>query len=352
MLVPRRHGSLESYKYGFQGQEKDDELKGEGNSYDYGARFYDSRIGRFFSLDPLQKQFPYESNYNFVSNNPIIFSDPTGKAKILRIVITDRETGNIIGIILINIDSYEIAPKPKNYHDWTGSFVKSYTWHDINVTQNVIYEPDGSFTLNGKLVTTLGEDVLVNSSFKWWAKGYLMTKDFSESLPGEGVPTLFMGKGSDWNKGGIHFYSKKGEGSGIRGKNGQIIDYVDGDALIEFLQAGGGISKGGSNRTPSSNNPSLYGNNKFSQKIVNEQMDRIFQVLKETFEKAKKVEKVGKGIEKAEKIIDKVIEEKIIKEKEREFSITRSINGDSIYTGDGDKWIPNPDYNKEGTKDY
>ena len=33
MLVPNRHGSSNSYRYGFQGQEKDDELKGEGNSF-------------------------------------------------------------------------------------------------------------------------------------------------------------------------------------------------------------------------------------------------------------------------------------------------------------------------------
>ncbi|MFH6996056.1 hypothetical protein [Flavobacterium sp. FlaQc-48] len=35
MLVPTRHGSSDSYRYGFQGQEKDDELKGEGNSLNY-----------------------------------------------------------------------------------------------------------------------------------------------------------------------------------------------------------------------------------------------------------------------------------------------------------------------------
>lgn len=34
MLLPNRHGSVDSdsYRYGFQGQEKDDEVKGEGNA--------------------------------------------------------------------------------------------------------------------------------------------------------------------------------------------------------------------------------------------------------------------------------------------------------------------------------
>jgi hypothetical protein len=34
------------YRYGFNGMEKDDEVKnGKGNSYDFGARMYDSRLG-------------------------------------------------------------------------------------------------------------------------------------------------------------------------------------------------------------------------------------------------------------------------------------------------------------------
>ncbi|RUT67491.1 hypothetical protein D0817_26185, partial [Flavobacterium cupreum] len=35
MLVPNRHADTEEYRYGFQGQEKDKELKGEGNSLNY-----------------------------------------------------------------------------------------------------------------------------------------------------------------------------------------------------------------------------------------------------------------------------------------------------------------------------
>ncbi len=34
------------YRYGFNGKEKDDEIKGEANSLDYCARIYDPRVGR------------------------------------------------------------------------------------------------------------------------------------------------------------------------------------------------------------------------------------------------------------------------------------------------------------------
>ena len=56
MLLPNRHESTNAYRYGFQGQEKDDEIKGEGNSVNYEYRMHDPRIGRFFTVDPLSKK--------------------------------------------------------------------------------------------------------------------------------------------------------------------------------------------------------------------------------------------------------------------------------------------------------
>ncbi len=66
-------------RYGFNGKEKDDDVKGVGNSLDFGARIYDTRLGRWLSLDPLQAKYPELSPYNFVANNPIIYVDPDGK---------------------------------------------------------------------------------------------------------------------------------------------------------------------------------------------------------------------------------------------------------------------------------
>jgi RHS repeat-associated protein len=71
MLVPNRHDSLEDYRYGFQGQEKDDEIKGEGNSLNFEFRMHDPRVGRFLSLDPLSKQYPHNSPYAFAENRVI-----------------------------------------------------------------------------------------------------------------------------------------------------------------------------------------------------------------------------------------------------------------------------------------
>jgi len=71
MLVPNRHGSSDSYRYGFQGQEKDDELKGDGNSLNYEYRMHDPRLGRFFATDPLEPEYPSNSPFAFSENRVI-----------------------------------------------------------------------------------------------------------------------------------------------------------------------------------------------------------------------------------------------------------------------------------------
>ncbi len=71
MLVPMRNFSSPSYRYGFQGQEKDDEVKGNGNSINYKYRMHDPRVGRFLSIDPLAKKYPWNSSYAFSENRVI-----------------------------------------------------------------------------------------------------------------------------------------------------------------------------------------------------------------------------------------------------------------------------------------
>ncbi len=78
MLLPNRHDNTPAYRYGFQGQEKDDEIKGEGNSINYKFRMHDPRIGRFFSIDPLISEYPHYSPYSFSGNKVIQFVELEG----------------------------------------------------------------------------------------------------------------------------------------------------------------------------------------------------------------------------------------------------------------------------------
>lgn len=66
------------YRYGFNGMEKDNEIKGEGNSYTTDWRIYDGRLGRWFSVDPMLDKYPSYSPFNFSGNSPILFNDPSG----------------------------------------------------------------------------------------------------------------------------------------------------------------------------------------------------------------------------------------------------------------------------------
>jgi len=80
--------SLGEYSFGFNGYENDNEIKGLGNSIDFGARVHDPRLGRFLSVDPLRTEFPFWSPYAFAANSPIKFvdllgmgPDPVGESK-------------------------------------------------------------------------------------------------------------------------------------------------------------------------------------------------------------------------------------------------------------------------------
>ncbi|WP_316815865.1 RHS repeat-associated core domain-containing protein [Pedobacter nyackensis] len=80
MMPGRTHtlGSSSAYRYGFNGKENDNEVKGTGNQQDYGMRIYDPRIAKFLSVDPLTKEYPWYTPYQFAGNNPIKFVDLDG----------------------------------------------------------------------------------------------------------------------------------------------------------------------------------------------------------------------------------------------------------------------------------
>ena len=95
MLQPGREYSINGYRYGFNGKENDNEVKGEGNQQDYGMRIYDPRLGRFLSVDPYEKYYSNLTPYQFASNKPICGTDINGLEYIVFYVkITKDANGN------------------------------------------------------------------------------------------------------------------------------------------------------------------------------------------------------------------------------------------------------------------
>ncbi|OOG76498.1 RHS repeat domain-containing protein [Algoriphagus sp. A40] len=72
-----------TYRYGFNGKEKDPSGQWSNQShYDYGFRIYNPTIGKFLSVDPLAKEFPWNSSYAFAENDVIRNVDLDGLEKV------------------------------------------------------------------------------------------------------------------------------------------------------------------------------------------------------------------------------------------------------------------------------
>ncbi len=69
----KMNGNTEAVKidYQYTGQEFDEET----GLHNYRARFYDSDLMRFYTVDPEEQ---FASSYLFCGNNPVMFIDPTG----------------------------------------------------------------------------------------------------------------------------------------------------------------------------------------------------------------------------------------------------------------------------------
>ena len=104
MTMPGRGFQTGKYRFGFNGQEKSDEIF-EGSTT---ALFweYDSRTGRRWNVEPEIKKYADLSSYLTFRNNPISYSDPDGKDVILLTWATKKGD---VGHTLIAIQNYKLV---------------------------------------------------------------------------------------------------------------------------------------------------------------------------------------------------------------------------------------------------
>ncbi len=90
MQMPGRKYSSASYRFGFNGKEKDKEVSAT-TTYDYGFRIYSPALGRFLSVDPLTGNYPWYTPYQFAGNTPIQAIDLDGLEPVTVHALTPNE---------------------------------------------------------------------------------------------------------------------------------------------------------------------------------------------------------------------------------------------------------------------
>lgn len=138
-----------------------------------GARYYDSDIARFLSLDPLAAQFPEWSDYNYVMGNPILLVDPNGKSpqttyvdkngRVLD-VVNDGST-DIVQFDDLDSDTWEGTREDLLSKDNGNVVGQTFFWHDFMKTDSrTIYDfngpSKGSQVLNNSLQVGSGDDAI------------------------------------------------------------------------------------------------------------------------------------------------------------------------------------------------
>jgi len=112
-----------AYRYGFNGKEKSSEITSD--DYDFGARIYDGRIGRWLSIDSKAGKYPMLSPYNYSANNPVVNKDVDGRDYILSIFIDADGKGQI----QIIYSAATTAENKKTFTDGMG------LWQALNGTE-------------------------------------------------------------------------------------------------------------------------------------------------------------------------------------------------------------------------
>ena len=144
--------AMGGYRYFFNGQEADNEVYGNGAVLGYEFRQYDTRIGRWWSVDPKSGTTPSISVFAALNNNPIVYADPDGRKEFVTIKI-QMNTGQTI--VLRKQVSNRIMTD--GIQHMKVSSISNATWHYENYYYD--YEHVYNFTQNQKGDFSLSENV-------------------------------------------------------------------------------------------------------------------------------------------------------------------------------------------------
>ena len=198
MLMPGRN-SDSTYRFGFNGKENLNDVKGVGKLQDYGERIYDPRLGKWLSIDPLYMKYPSLSPYQYCANNPVFFVDRDGKKIFINYV---DEKGNKA--------SFEYKPKtaPIN-NEFVMKAVQAldriYQVGDIaipgtpsNVIFSLAFSKAADVNINGNAVDAFDDETKasatpLSATITWASEGAVYLVDNSGNLTGQAIsPTTAL----------------------------------------------------------------------------------------------------------------------------------------------------------------
>ena len=227
MLQPDRNWSSGNYRFGFNGKENDNEVKGTGNSVDFGARIYDSRLGRWMSVDPQFQSQPGWSPYKAFLDNPVIFVDPGGETEVVTVIVNDQRTGKTTTMSIIksgDVMTDGVRHPVTSWYDACGYHYET-KYYDFETIYTINIAPDGKVTSSSTI------DIKNTSKSKCTVFGLRAPYDRKQT-------ELEV-------QGGIMFTSSvfKGGTNWVVKKKSAAVNIEDIDALLGMISAAG-LDKG------------------------------------------------------------------------------------------------------------
>jgi RHS repeat-associated protein len=164
-----QHNSSWNSPYTFSGKEKDAET---GYGY-FGARYYDSGLSIWLSVDPMCDKYPSMSPYNYCANNPVILVDPDGRIIIIPYKVKDAMGNETTKLFHFNGRNVSEAPNDP----FVQNFIKAYEYDVYHGGGEKLRDAAESTTIKIRLIYKEGDS---SSGFQFWGKPGATFSDYSQ----------------------------------------------------------------------------------------------------------------------------------------------------------------------------